>query len=90
MCDDSIVIPYDSIAVNSFEMITGYISVVACFSRYIFAPESAIYSMFLQEEFGGVPIHFIKLFLGLLLSILLVITPNCHSHPFSLLPGRFL
>ena len=90
MCDDSIVLPSGSLDVVSFEIITGYIAVVACFSRYIFAPESAIYSMFLLEEFGGVPIHFIKLFLGLLISILLVITPTCHSHPFSILPGRFL
>ena len=42
MCDDSIVIPYDSIAVNSFEIIKGAIIVVACFSRSIFSPESEI------------------------------------------------
>ena len=49
MCDDSIVLPSGSLDVVSFEIITGYISVVACFSRYILAPESAMYSVFLLE-----------------------------------------
>ena len=43
MCDDSIVIP------NGF-------GVVACFDRYIFAPEYAIYIMLLLGKFGGFPI----------------------------------
>ena len=47
MCDDSIVIPYGSLVVISFKIITGAIVVVACFARYIFAPESVIASVLL-------------------------------------------
>ena len=61
-----------------------YIVVVACFAVNIFVPESVIASIFLLGEFGGVPIKFIKLILGLLISMLFIIDPNCHSHPFSL------
>ena len=54
---------------------------VAYFYSCIFAPTSAIASAFLLGEFGGVPIQFIKLILGLLISILLIISPKHHSHP---------
>ena len=46
MCDDSIVLPYGSLAVMSFENITGAIFVVAFFYRCIFAPEHGIASVF--------------------------------------------
>ena len=64
----------------------GDIVVVACFARCIFAPEFAIPSVFLLGDFGGVPIKFIKLVFVLLILILLIISPNLHSHPF-LLPS---
>ena len=54
MCEDSIVLPYGSLAVISFDIITGRIFVVACFARFIFAPESAIASMLLLVGLGGV------------------------------------
>ena len=47
MCDDSIVISSVSLAVMSFEIITGSIVEVAYFARCIFAPESAIAKVFL-------------------------------------------
>ena len=47
MCDDSIVFPYGSLAVISFEIITGSIVVVDCFARCILAPDSAIDSVML-------------------------------------------
>ena len=56
-----------SLAVMSFEIMTGSIVVVACSSRYIFAPESAISSVFLLGGLCGVPIKFIKPILGLLI-----------------------
>ena len=34
---------------------------VACFAMCIYAPESAIDSVFVLGEFGGFPIQFIKL-----------------------------
>ena len=40
---------------------------VACFDRYIFAPESAISSVLLLGEFDGVLIQYIKLILVLLI-----------------------
>ena len=40
MCDDSIVFPSGSLAVISFEIITGSIVVVAYFYICIFGPES--------------------------------------------------
>ena len=47
MCDESIVLPYGSIAVIPFEIITGAILVVACFAGFICASESVITSMLL-------------------------------------------
>ena len=47
MCDDSIVILYVSFYVVQFEILTGTIFVVACFSWFIFEIESVIASMFL-------------------------------------------
>ena len=82
MCDDSILLPYGTLAVMLFLIITGAIVVVACFARFIFAPVSAIASVFILGELGGFPIQFIKLVLGLLIEILLIIAPNCHSHHF--------
>ena len=67
ICDDSIVLTYVIFYVMSFEMMTGAIVVVACFSRYKFALESEIAIVFLLGEFGGVSIQFIKLVLGLLI-----------------------
>ena len=49
-----IVLPPGSIAFISFHIFTGEIVGVACFSRYIFAPESAIASMLLLRRLGGV------------------------------------
>ena len=71
-----------SFAVISFEIMTGYIVVVAFFARCIFTPESTIASVLLLGEFGGVPIQFIKPILGLIISNLLIIAPNRNSHPF--------
>ena len=51
---------------------------VDCFARNIFAPESAIDSGFLIEELGGALIQFIKIILGLLISIVLIIAPKRH------------
>ena len=90
MCVDSIVIPSGSLDFISFSIITGAIVGVACFARYIFAPESDIASMLLLVGLGGASILFIKLILGLLISILLTIAPNRHSQPFSLPPIIFL
>ena len=70
ICDGSIVLPSVSLSVVSFEFITGDMFVMACFYRCIFAAECAITSVFLLVEFGGVPINFIKLILGLQISIL--------------------
>ena len=53
MCEDYVVIPYGSLAVISFDIITGDIVVVDCFARCVFAPESAISSMFLLGKFCG-------------------------------------
>ena len=47
ICNDSIVLTYGSLAVMSFEIITGAIFVVAFFARFIFAPKSGISSVFL-------------------------------------------
>ena len=90
MCEDSILLPSGGISVILFEIITGGIIVVDCFSRCIFALESAISIILLPGEIGGVPIQFIKLILGLLISILFIISPNHHSHHFSLPPSLFL
>ena len=76
ICDDSIVLLYGSLAVMSFEIMTGAIVVVACFSGCISAPESSVFSVYLLGEFGGVTIQFIKLILGLLISMLLLIAPT--------------
>ena len=67
MCEDSIVLPYSSLAVISFHIITGFILVVASFSGCIFVPDSAIDKMLLIGESGGVPIKLIKNILGLLI-----------------------
>ena len=69
ICEDSIVLPYGSLSVILFDIITGAIVVVACFARCIFAPESAMAIMFLLLGLGGVSIQFIELILGLLISI---------------------
>ena len=82
MCEYSIVLPYGSLYVISFVIIAGDIVVVAFFNRYIFSPESAISSILLQVVLGGLTIQFIKIILGLLISILLIITPNRNLHPF--------
>ena len=90
MCDESIVIPFGSLAVMSLDIISGVIVVVDSVAGCIFTPESAISSVFLPGEFGGVLIQFIKLILGLLLLMLLIISPNRHLHPLSLPPSCFL
>ena len=90
MSDESIVLPSISIAVISSEIITGAIVVVACFASCIFAPESEISSMLLLGTFCGVQIKFIKIFLGLLISILLNIAPNRHPLHFFLPTSCFL
>ena len=90
MCEDSIVLPSGSLAVISFYIIKVSIVVVDCFVRCIFSPESTISRMLLLGEFYGVPIQFIKLILGLLTSILFIISPNHHSHPFLFPPSLLL
>ena len=52
----------------------GEVFVVDFFGRCIIAPDSVIASMFLLGKFGGVPIQFIKIISGLLISILLIIS----------------
>ena len=47
MCEDSIVLPFGSLDIISFKIITRTIVVVACFSRCILSLESAIASMLL-------------------------------------------
>ena len=49
-------IPYGSLAVISFDIITGVIVVVDFFNRCIFSPESAIDSMLLLVGLFGVSI----------------------------------
>ena len=49
-------LPSDSLAVVSFEIITGAIVVADCFAMCIFSPESAIAIMLLLGLFGGFPI----------------------------------
>ena len=90
MYNDSIVLLSGSLAVMVFEIMTGSIVLVAFLVRCIFAPESLIGSVFLLGEFGGVPIQFIKLILGLLISTLFIIAPNRHPCPFPLTPSLFL
>ena len=67
MCDESIVLPSGSLAVMSFEIMTGSNVLVACFSGWIFAPGSATAGVFLLVEFGGITIQYIKLILRLLI-----------------------
>ena len=90
ICEDYIFLPSVSLAAISFEIITEVIVVVACFARCIFAPEYDIASMLLLGGLGGVPIQYVKLIVGLIISILFIAAPNCHSHPFSLPPSLFL
>ena len=81
MCDDSIALAYGILDVISYDIITVAIVVVDCFTKCIFSPEYAICSMFLLVDFCGVPIQSIKVILGLIISILLIITSNYHSRP---------
>ena len=69
---------------------TGVIVVETCLDRCIFTPESAMASMCLLVELGGVPILLIKPSLGVLVLILVIIAPNRHLHPFSLPPSTLL
>ena len=59
ICDSFVVLPFVSLAVMSFEVISGSIFGMACLARCMFAPGSAISSVCLLGELGGVPI-FIK------------------------------
>ena len=61
ICEKSIVLPSRSLDVMSFEIMARDSVVVAYFVRCIFAPESAIDSVFLLGEFVGVPIQSIKI-----------------------------
>ena len=81
------VIPSGSLAVVLFYNMPGDIIDVASFSGWIFAPESAISSVYFLGELGGVPIILIKLILGVLILILFIVSPNRNSHPFSLPPS---
>ena len=56
LCEDSIVLPYGSLAFISFSMIAGAIVGVACFDRCIFTPESTIASILLLVGLGEVSI----------------------------------
>ena len=53
----SIVLPSGSLSVVSFEMMFGATVVVASCASCLFAPECDISSLFLLEEFSGVPIN---------------------------------
>ena len=66
---------------------TGVIVVETCLARCIFTPESAMASMCLLVELGGVPILLIKPSLGVLVLILVIIAPNRHLHTFSMPPS---
>ena len=90
MCEEYILLPSGSLSVISFDIFTWAIVVVAYFDRCIFAPEAEIYILSLLGELGGVSIQFIKIILWLLISILLIIAPNRHSHPFSIPPSLLL
>ena len=68
-CDDSIVLPYVSLAVMLSDIMSVAIVLAASLSRCIFSPESAFARMFLLRECGGVLIQFIKIILGLIISI---------------------
>ena len=61
MCEYSIVLPYGSVAVTSFDIITRAIVVVTFFARCIISSESEIASMLLLGRLCGVSIQFIKL-----------------------------
>ena len=78
------------LVVFSFDINAGAILLVACFARCIFTPESAVAIMLLLIGLFGASIQFIKLFLGLIISILFNVAPNRHLHPFSLPPSIFL
>ena len=67
MRDNSMVIPYVSLVVTLFEIVTGAIFGVALFDIWMFAPESTIASVYFIGELGGFPIIFIKLILGVLI-----------------------
>ena len=45
-CDESIIIPYSSLAFMLFEIMTGSIVGVDSFARCMFTSESAIYSVY--------------------------------------------
>ena len=45
ICDNSIVLPYGSLAIMYFEMMTRAIVGVACLARYMFVPEYEIDSV---------------------------------------------
>ena len=64
---NSIVIPYDSLAVMFFGIMMWAIVGVYSFFRCMFAPQSAIASMYLLGDLGGVLILLIKLILGVLI-----------------------
>ena len=83
-------LPSRSLSVILFDIITGAIVVVAYFDRCTFAPEYEIDIILLLGELDGVSIQFIKLILGLRISILLISAPNRHLHPFSIPPSLFL
>ena len=87
LCEDSIVLPYGSIAVVSFVITTGAIVVMDCFAMCIFASESVIASVFLLGELGGVLIKFIKRIVGLLITFSFIVVPKRHPHPFLLPPS---
>ena len=77
-CDYSIVLPYDILALMLFGITTEAIFGVASFARWMFAPQSEIACVHFLGEVGGVSIILIKLILGLLILILLIISPNLH------------
>ena len=90
MCEKSILLPYGILAVVLFGIITESVVVVACFDRCIFAPWSSISGMFLLLGLGGLSIKYIKLILGLLILILLIVSPNRNLYLLSLLSSCFL
>ena len=67
--EDYVVLPYASLSVMFFDIITGSVVCVVWLDRCKFAPEYAIASVYLLGELVGVPILLIKLILGVLIKL---------------------
>ena len=56
----------------------------------MFAPKYSIASVYFLGELGGFPMLLITLILGVLILMLLIISPNFHLHPFFISPKYYL